>query len=215
MLITAAGRAFQRLVGRRDYPCVMARSVLRRGEYAVGAYGPFGDEATFDRLAEDLAAFAAADTAPRGFRSFVAVFGGDAPPSEKAFEVSLWATLRGLHARDGSPWDPAVARDPDDPTFSFSFTGRAFYVVGLHPRASRPARRCERPALAFNLHEQFERLRGEGRYGRVRALIRDRDRAFSGSVNPMLDDFGERSEARQYSGRSVPSGWRCPFRPER
>jgi len=32
-----------------------------------------------------------------------------------------------------------------------------------------------------------------------------------GSLNPNLADFGERSEARQYSGREVEEHWRCPF----
>ena len=32
-----------------------------------------------------------------------------------------------------------------------------------------------------------------------------------GDVNPMLTDFGDRSEAAQYSGRHVDGGWRCPF----
>jgi uncharacterized protein len=27
----------------------------------------------------------------------------------------------------------------------------------------------------------------------------------------MLSDFGERSEARQYSGRAVEENWRAPF----
>ena len=29
----------------------------------------------------------------------------------------------------------------------------------------------------------------------------------------MLTDFGERSEAPQYSGRKVDASWRCPFAP--
>jgi FPC/CPF motif-containing protein YcgG len=32
-----------------------------------------------------------------------------------------------------------------------------------------------------------------------------------GTLNPNLADFGERSESRQYSGREVEEGWRCPF----
>jgi FPC/CPF motif-containing protein YcgG len=32
-----------------------------------------------------------------------------------------------------------------------------------------------------------------------------------GTVNPMLAEFGEQSEARQYSGRDVGEIWKCPF----
>lgn len=207
--------AFRRLVSTRGYPCVMATSVLRRGQFTPKTYGPLGSAAAADGLTGDLAAFARAPEPERGYRSFLAVFRGAAPATEKSFENALWTTLRALHARDEDPWDPAVASDPRDPAFSFSFAGRAFYVVGLHPHASRPARRCARPALVFNLHEQFEQLRREGRYDKVRSLIRDRDRAFAGSVNPMMENFGERSEARQYAGRAVDDDWQCPFHSRR
>jgi uncharacterized protein len=67
------------------------------------------------------------------------------------------------------------------------------------------------PTLVFNAHHQFEKLRGEGRYARVQEVIRDRERNLQGNLNPNLADFGTRSEARQYSGRTVEEEWRCPF----
>jgi hypothetical protein len=191
----------------------MAASTLRLDQAAVHTYAVLGAEAAGD-LARDLAAFAAEPEPDRGYRSFAAVFGGDAPPDEVTFEAHLWDTLGALHDHDGAPWDPSVSADPDSPAFSFSFAGRAFYVIGMHPNASRPGRRFARPTLLFNLHEQFERLRAEGRYTRVRGVIRDRDRALAGTTNPMMEDFGTRSEARQYSGRAVGADWRCPFHPE-
>lgn len=207
----AVCEALQAFIAERGYPCIMAKSILRRDQFVLGTYPRLGPSAVGAGLARDLARFARSPEPERGFRSFVAVFGGEPPPSEEAFEDGLWATLRALHAADGAAWDPAVSADPAHPEFSFSFAGRAFYPVGMHPNASRPARRFAYPMIAFNLHEQFERLRREGRYERIRGLIRERDRAFSGSVNPMVEDFGERSEARQYTGRAVGSDWRCPF----
>ncbi len=67
--------------------------------------------------------------------------------------------------------------------------------------------------MVFNLHAQFERLRNEGRYEKLRASILQRDEALAGSINPMLSRHGETSEARQYSGRQVGPEWRCPFTP--
>ena len=104
-----------------------------------------------------------------------------------------------------------MSRDPDDPYFSLSFGGEAFFVVGLHPKASRPARRFEHPTMVFNLHDQFEMLRRQDRYEKLRTTILDRDVKLAGDVNPMLASHGTISEARQYSGRAVPEGWVCPF----
>ena len=92
-----------------------------------------------------------------------------------------------------------------------SFAGEAFFVVGLHPQASRPARRFETPALVFNLHDQFQVLREQQRYEKLRSAILTRDEQLAGSVNPMLARHGELSEARQYSGRIVGTDWKCPF----
>lgn len=207
----AARAALQAHVLANGYPCIMATSVLRRDQITVGTYSALGTAEASDALAADLAAFVREPEPERGFRSFAAVFGGDAPASEETFEHGLWATLQALHDRDDAPWDSEVSADPASPEFSFSFAGRAFYVVGMHPQASRPARTFRRPLVLFNLHSQFEQLRAEGRYDRVRDVIRGRDRAFAGSINPMMDDFGARSEARQYSGRAVGADWRCPF----
>ena len=137
--------------------------------------------------------------------------------TEEAFEEALWNRLDALHRLDRLryDWDPTVSSDPDSRRFSFSLMGEACFVVGLHPNASRRARRFSSPALVFNLHRQFEELRTEGRYEGLRDTIRARDTAFDGSVNPMVAGFGEVSEARQYSGRRVGPEWSCPFHPVR
>jgi FPC/CPF motif-containing protein YcgG len=111
----------------------------------------------------------------------------------------------------GQGYDRAVSADPESAHFSLSFGGEAFFIVGLHPRASRPARRFARPTMVFNLHDQFETLRAQGRYEGMREKILVRDEALAGSRNPMLARHGDASEARQYSGRAVEDGWKCPF----
>ena len=114
----------------------------------------------------------------------------------------------------GFPPEPAYSTDPESPDFALSFGGKAYFAVGLHPNASRTARRMPFPAIVFNLHDQFTRLRAEGRYERMRAVILSRDAAQDGAPNPMLARHGTSSEARQYSGRMVGKGWVCPFAPE-
>ncbi len=154
------------------------------------------------------------DEKAEGLRSLAFIFRSSRTMSEKLFERYMWERIQSLSDKDnwlGQTADSEVSGDPDDPHFALSFGGRAYFVVGLHPSASRPARRFERPVLVFNLHDQFERLRSEQRYERMRLTIMERDRKLAGDVNPMLMRHGEKSAAAQYSGRLVGEDWVCPF----
>ena len=206
---------FQSAIRAPGFPCVGAKSALSRGnmQFLVArdirsAWDDLRIHAALRRFVADY------HVGPELFRSLILLFEEDGVADEPAFEAALWDRLQSLSDKDewlGQPADPRVSDDPDDPHFSLSFAGEGFFVVGLHPHASRPARRFPRPALVFNLHDQFERLRAEGRYEKLRASIIDRDVALAGSANPMLARHGTASEARQYSGRAVDEGWRCPF----
>lgn len=213
-------RAFDAFVGDPRYPCLAAKGLTQRDDYALHLYAGLGSSQATRALAEGLGPFARAAKAGGDgpFTAFVAVFAKRPRMSEEAFERRLWIQLQGLHdGDDASPgWDPAASDEPGDPRFSFSFAGTALFVIGLHPESSRIARRFAWPALVFNPHAQFERLRRDGQFDRLRDRIRARDEALQGQVNPNLADFGERSEARQYSGRDTTKGeWRCPFHPRK
>lgn len=197
------------------FPCVGAKAALAKGTLNVLACDRI-DSAWDDlRVHDGLVRFAQDyRDEPSLFRSFAVVFDGPEDLSEEAFETALWARVQSLSDKDrwrGQDYDARVSPNPDDPHFSLSFGGEAFFVVGLHPNASRPARRFARPTLVFNLHDQFETLRAQGRYETMREKILVRDEALAGSRNPMLARHGEASEARQYSGRVVGAEWRCPF----
>ena len=202
---------FRAFVFDPDFSCLGARAALRHDDHRIGAYGPIGTPEATARLALDLARFApAADGAE--FATFVAAFMGAAPEGEAEFEALLWSQLQALHDADETRgWAPSVSDRPEDPRFAFSFAGTAFFVVGLNPASSRLARRFGWPTLVFNPRVQFERLREDGRYAGLRDQIRAREVALQGTLNPNLADFGEASEARQYSGRAIEPGWRCPF----
>ncbi|EWY35999.1 hypothetical protein N825_22385 [Skermanella stibiiresistens SB22] len=151
---------------------------------------------------------------PTVFTSFAVVFEGPLGLDEETFERRLWDRIQSLTDKDawrGQSHDPKVSADPDDPHFALSFGGQAFFVVGLHPQASRPARRFSRPTMVFNLHAQFQMLREQNRYEKLREVILDRDVKLAGDINPMLARHGESSEARQYSGRISEAGWACPY----
>jgi uncharacterized protein len=63
----------------------------------------------------------------------------------------------------------------------------------------------------FNPHQQFEELKKDHRYEKIKAVVRKRELRNTGSINPMLADFGERSETFQYSGQQYEAGWKCPL----
>ncbi len=211
-----ARQRFFAFIEGADYPCLGARAALHSDACDVHAYGTFGGSVA--ALARDLYRFIDSPTRrASNFATFVAIFRRPLQLSELEFENRLWSTLRQLNKVDATahPWDESVAADPARPDFAFSFGKEAFYVVGLHGNSSRLSRRFHFPALVFNTHEQFRRLRAEGKWERMRLSIRSRDLQLQGTNNPMLADFGERSEARQYSGRSVPDEWSAPFQAQR
>lgn len=212
-------RDFIAFVDRRDFPCVGAKSALAKGllhiECAWSIRSAWNDVHIHDQLLQWSKAYR---DDRDGLRSFVVVFEGPDNLPEPEFEYVMWDRLQSLADKDawrGQHYDGRVSADPNDPHFSLSFGEEAYFVVGLHPNASRPARRSPNPTLVFNLHDQFEKLRENGRYERMREAILERDRSLSGSINPMLARHGEASEARQYSGRMVEDDWRCPFNDKR
>jgi FPC/CPF motif-containing protein YcgG len=206
---------FRAFVRDQAFPCVGAKSAIGRGQMkfvvARDIRSSWDDLRIYAALLEFATDYRAAPTL---FQSFVVLFEQPDQCSEDQFERCLWSRVQSLADKDawhGQDYDPRVSADPASPHFSLSFGGEGFFVVGLHPDASRPARRFARPALVFNLHDQFERLRAEQRYEPLRENIIKRDLAMAGSENPMLARHGEISEARQYSGRAVEGDWNCPF----
>lgn len=203
------------LIAGADFPCVGAKAALAQSGLRIETAGDITSPADDRRIHRALARWSqmpATDEAD--FRSLAVVFAGPHDLDEKSFEAALWDRLAMLSALDrdaGFTPEPGFSTDPADPHFALSFGGRAYFAVGLHPRSSRRARGLPFPAIVFNLHNQFEKLRAEDRYERMRNVILARDEAFAGSLNPMLARHGEESEARQYSGRAVEEGWRCPF----
>lgn len=212
----ALAQAFIANVQQASFPCVGAKSALGRGRMDILVARDLTSAWDDLRILPALTTTVAKYRREREiFRTLVVLFEGPGELSEEAFERHLWARAQSLSDKDawlGNRPDPSVSSDPEDPHFSLSFAGEAFFVVGLHPRASRPARRFETPAMVFNLHDQFEVLREQQRYEKLRTSILDRDVALAGSINPMLSRHGETSEARQYSGRAVTADWKCPFR---
>jgi uncharacterized protein len=196
---------------------VGAKSALAKGQLHIIVAKDIRSNWDDRRIYDGISAIVSRYRANRDlFQSFAVIFQRPCDFSEKDFEHYLWKRAESLTNKDtwlGRLRDRRVSNDPSDPHFSLSFEGEAFFIVGMHPHASRPARRFERPALVFNLHDQFEQLRAKGKYEKMRSTIIERDIKLAGDANPMLARHGEISEARQYSGRTVDNDWKCPFHP--
>lgn len=208
-------QSLTRHIQHSDFPCVGAKSALATGslqiETARDLTSAWNDIDIHKSLLEWSERYSAD---PLGLRSLAVVFAGPVNLSEVEFERAMWDRLQSLTDKDawrGHSLSPDVESDPKSPHFSLSFGDQAYFVVGLHPNASRASRRSPYPTLVFNLHDQFEQLRASQRYERMRSTILERDLKLDGSVNPMLARYGDESEARQYSGRKVDKDWQCPF----
>ncbi len=212
--VAAVHAALRAFVSHADYPCVGAKSAINTDGYRVGVYPRLGSNPAARLCAQDLQWFSQeADAINDRYATYLAVFDGPGVADEEAFERMLWAQLEQMHRLDAETfgWDPSVSDDPASPEFSYSIGGKAFFVVGMHPGASRRARRFPFPVLVFNLHQQFERLREDGLFDRMKETIRERDEELQGEKFEALADHGTSSEARQYAGREVGASWRAPF----
>ncbi|OHE84670.1 MAG: hypothetical protein A2579_09210 [Lysobacterales bacterium RIFOXYD1_FULL_69_11] len=210
--------AFLTHIENPDFPCVGSKAALAQDAIRTLELDALGQRSNDAPLLDGLAKFArhlaAQPEDSKVVHSFVAIFDGPTDTDEMRFEALLWSQLQRLHLLDvrrGNTWADGVSRNPDSPKFSLSLAGHPFFVIGLHPGASRIARRFAWPAMVFNSHVQFDRLREDGRYEKMQKATRARDLALQGSINPNLADFGTAPETRQYSGRKVEAGWKCPF----
>jgi FPC/CPF motif-containing protein YcgG len=209
--------ALRTFVQSDNCSCVAAKAAVTAGGYRFGYYPGFETPNALEGVARDLAAFVAERPSIHSrYATFVAVFEELSCGDELSFETNLWRILQRLHELDAryNPYNASVASDPASPQFSFSFAGTAFFIVGMHPNASRQSRRFFMPALAFNSHDQFTTARETGDFDRIVTAVRKRELTLQGSLNPELREFGTRSEARQYAGRATEDDWKCPFRPQ-
>ncbi|MFT7400900.1 MAG: FPC/CPF motif-containing protein YcgG [Hydrogenophaga sp.] len=157
----AAGDLFSSYVLERSTPCVMARCMVNRKQVFLASCGELGDADRCADVYHDLHEVLAASEADSSLYSLLAVSPSQASHMEKAFARALWDQLNGIHQVDRNLffWGSCVSQDPADPKLSFSVGGTAWYVVGLHPGASRSSRQFAVPTLISNRHAQFSALR--------------------------------------------------------
>ncbi len=206
---------FEDFINNKSFPCVAARAAISRKQirYFVADHMacPKDDRTILQFLYQFIDNYRNAEDI---FHSAVIIFKTPEIYDEELFDNLLWNRLQSLTWLDAKNWeyDKRVSADPASPDFSFSLGEEAFFIVGLHPASSRPSRQFKYPALVFNPHSQFEHLRKNNGYDNMKSIVRQRDIVYSGSINPMLADFGQSSEVYQYSGRQYDSEWKCPLK---
>ncbi|GAC1418519.1 MAG: guanitoxin biosynthesis heme-dependent pre-guanitoxin N-hydroxylase GntA [Flavisolibacter sp.] len=202
-------------ISKKEFPCVAARAAETKQQVhcmvAENMFCPNDDPAILSFLYKFVDLYRLSDTL---FHSVAIIFKGPGFGGEELFDKLMWHRLQALSDLDATkyPYDDRVACDPSSPQFSFSLKQEAFFIIGLHHDSSRPSRRFNYPTLVFNPHAQFEDLRKSESYDKLKNIVRKRDVLSSGTVNPMLEDFGNSSEVFQYSGRYYNSEWKCPLK---
>ena len=201
-------------IENREFPCVAAKAAMVKEQQKIFVAGhlacPKDDHDILDFIYDFVDNYRASGTQ---FHSAIILFTQPEIHSEESYGRFFWQRLQALSDLDAQQYnyDHRVSSNPDDGSFSFSLKGEAFFVIGLHPASSRKARRFKYPAIVFNPHAQFEQLREMNQYEKMKKIIRKRDTAFDGSINPMLDDFGDASEVYQYTGQQLGQSWKCPL----
>lgn len=197
-----------------DFPCVIAKNLADKKSINVMVAGdlacPAHDDAILEFMYDFVLQFRKKENA---FRSAAVIFTNVSSFTETEFEIRFWERLTQLRKKDAIhfKYDNRVSDDPSSAEYSFSLMEEAFFVLGLHPASSRKARQFKYPVLIFNAHAQFEEMKQTGVYEKMKTIVRKRDIKYSGSINPMLTDFGNASEALQYSGMTYDKEQKCPL----
>ena len=212
--LAAVEAQLRQTIEQPNYPCVAAVQAMARNDFTLGLYGELGAGRCWANLRADLLRYLEAQQRSGSLYSTLFAVFRPGPLDEPAFEAAMWRELSYLTSREdrATDWPATSCSDPADPTFVFSLVGHSLFVVGIHPNSSRRGRRFPFTGLIFNAFAQFEAFERKGSYERMVQLNRQRDIAFDGTVNPMVEQHGDQWEAIQFSGQTNPPTWQCPFR---
>lgn len=206
----------QDFIMQKNFPCIAAVQSAVRKEYQIGHYGQMGQGADWRKLRQDLLNFLKQQRESQSkYLTYWAVFEPNDrfQNDEDLFEICFWRELSLISSEEEAPqdWGDDNTKDPVDPSFCISLAKEKLFVVGLHPGSSRKGRRFPRPAMIFNAFSQFEKFEAEGTYHAMVNTNRQREMKFQGTVNPMVQKYGDQWEAIQFSGKQNPESWKCPF----
>lgn len=208
-----ASRIFSDFMRERGFPSVGAKSTLINGDLRIIVAGDLGCDDADGQILTVMQAMPREQSTQNGLVPLVVLFPATPELTERGFEGQMWDRLQALHDRDSADfvWDWRVSSDPSAANFGVSIGGAGFYVAGLHPGATRIARRAPMAAIVFDPHAQFRALKSVGTAAKLRHAVRRRDVATQGGTNPMPVEQGAGSEAREYGGRVMRADGARPF----
>ena len=202
-------------VMKPSFPCFMAKSVSRIGLMRMHITPSINDIEDIRRTKENMYDFIDEyRKRPTRLSSFALVIKEEKYKDFNFFENAFWDFLQKLNHEDKKfyPHDQNVSSKVHDNDFGYSIKSEAFFILALHPESPRLARRFKYPTIIFNPHAQFETLRHKGLFKKVRDAIRLKDKLLQGEINPMLNDFGEKTEVFQYLGKSYQDSDAVPLK---
>jgi len=141
-------------------PSLMTRLALKKKEYRIGVYQRLGEKTLITELRRDLLYYQQEqERTDSPYLSMIAVFEDVRFESEAAFQRALRKHLSYLIKEKAYLIEEKDLRpSADEKAFFFHFEGLPYSVTGMHPGSPHPSRQFYRPALIFNLCEQFEAL---------------------------------------------------------
>lgn len=194
-----------KFINQTYFPCIMAKTVSRIGWLETLTLRDIEKEESIIQFQKSIYQFIDHyHSSPDTLHSFVLMIENKHYQSFECFEEKFWNFLIMIDYFDKILYhhDDRVHADPQSDNFSFSLMEEAFFILALHPNSPRRSRQFSLPAIVFNPHEQFEKLRTNGLFVKIRDIIRKKDKLLQGFSNPMLSDFGDKSEVYQYTGRA-------------
>ncbi len=199
-----ASRIFSDFMWERGFPSVGAKSTLANDGVRIIVGGDLGCDDADGQILTVMQGMPREQSARNGLVALVVLFPATPELTERSFEGQMWGRLQALHDRDSADfvWDWRVSCDPSAANFG---------VAGLHPGASRIARRAPMAAIVFDPHAQFRALKSVGTAAKLRHAVRRRDGTIQGGTNLMPTEQGAASKALQYSGGVLRADWACPF----
>jgi uncharacterized protein len=206
---------FFKYIQLKQFPCVGAKTANAKNQIKClvvdNIFCPANDIKILTFLNKFIDEYRLANTI---FHSAAIIFSEPTHITEAQFEKAMWQRLQSISTIDAKSYayDKRVSADINSPLFSFSIKEEALFVVGIHPSSSRLARRFAYPTLIFNPHAQFDVLKQTSKYKSLQHVIRKKDIALSGTINPMLSDYAVNTELKQYSGKNYGNTFICPLK---
>jgi FPC/CPF motif-containing protein YcgG len=195
---------FKGFAGAQDFPCLAGRSIARTDQYAFCAYPDMKDPKIAQGLMHDMIRFQQEFGIPHDpiaqghrFRSFVATFRSPLPHTPIEGAEALYELLGNMHEvnKKHYGWADGFSNNTDSPNFGYSSGDSAFFIASFHPGAYDVSRKSDINFVVFNSHAMLDALKAEGKFERLRDVIRKRQE----HVHPYLGDHGEVLEWRQYA----------------